>query len=346
MVNAKKVVLGVSCGDINGIGIEIIIKTFLDNDLFSVCTPILYAPESTIHDYKKCYNEFEDFNCHIIKHAQKAYPSKFNVINFFNESVHVSFGSPTRQGAQIALKSLDLAIEDLKRNTINVLLTLPVNKQNIATVQKDFIGHTEHLSKACDNKDNLMLLCHDKLKIATLTNHLPISKVANSITKKSIKQKLNILIETLSVDFAIDTPKIAVLSLNPHAGDNGLIGDEDLNILRPVIADFFDHGHLVYGPYSADSFFGTGNYKNFDAILGMYHDQALVPFKLMSFGRGVNYTAGLPVIRVSPDHGVGYDIAGQNIAQTSSVLSSIFLGIQLYTNRKRDSSATRKNCST
>jgi len=346
MVNTKKVVLGISCGDINGVGIEIIIKTFSDHDLFSVCTPILYAPESVIHDYKKRHNEFENFHCHIIKHAQKASPSKFNVINFFNDCVHLSLGSPTRQGAQIALKSLDLAVEDLKRNTINVLLTLPVNKQNISIVQKDFIGHTEHLSKACGNKNNLMLLCDDNVRIATLTNHLPISKVSNSITKKLIKQKLNILIETLNVDFAIDKPKIAVLSLNPHAGDNGLIGNEDLNIIGPVIADFFDHGHLVYGPYSADSFFGTGTYKNFDAVLGMYHDQALVPFKLMSFGRGVNYTAGLPVIRVSPDHGVGYDIADQNIAQTSSVLSSIFLGIQLYANRKRYSSTTRKNCST
>ena len=346
MVNAKKVVLGISCGDINGVGIEIVIKTFSDNDLLSVCTPILYAPESAIYDYKKRYNEFKDFNYHIIKDAQKASPSKFNVISFFNDFIHFSPGSSNKQGAEIALKSLNLAIEDLKRNTINVLLTLPVNKHSISIIEKDFIGHTEHLSKACDNEDNLMLLCDDKLRIATLTNHLSISKVANSITKKLIKQKLNILIDTLNVDFAIDKPKIAVLSLNPHVGDNGLIGNEDLNIIGPVIANFFDCGNLVYGPYSADSFFGTGNYKNFDAVLGMYHDQALIPFKLMSFGRGVNYTAGLPIIRVSPDHGVGYDIVTQNIAHTSSVLASIFLGIKLYYNRKRYFATSRKNHST
>jgi len=214
-----------------------------------------------------------------------------------------------------------------------MLLTLPLNKDNINKVKHDFIGHTEYFSKSFDNADNLMLLCNENLRIATVTNHVSISRVASKFNRTLVEKKIQILLETLLKDFLISRPRIAVLGLNPHAGDNGLIGEEEKNIITPVVHNFFMKGHLVYGPYSADGFFGAGQYRNFDAILGMYHDQSLIPFKLMSFGKGVNYTAGMSVIRVSPDHGVGYDISGQNIASSSSVLSAIALGVKIYHNR-------------
>ena len=332
MIGEKKIILGVSCGDINGIGLEILIKAFLDNNLFDFCTPILYAPQTALNYYKTLYG-FNNFNYHVIKNPKNASPKQVNLINFFNDSVDVKPGESSELAGKIGLESINLTVQALKQKEINVLLTLPVNKQSISLTQKDFVGHTEYLSKQFDNLSNLMLLCNDNLKISTLTNHIPISQVSSSITKLLVEKKLQILIKTLQIDFLTSKPKIAVLSLNPHGGDNGLIGKEDLEIINPVIEDFFKAGHLVYGPYSADGFFGSGNYKNFDAILGTYHDQALIPFKSMSFGSGVNYTAGLSVIRVSPDHGVGYDIAGKGVASTGSLLSSIFLATKLYSNR-------------
>tara|TARA_B100001250_G_scaffold392867_1_gene395037 strand:+ start:502 stop:1536 length:1035 start_codon:yes stop_codon:yes gene_type:complete len=335
MVNKKKIVLGISCGDVNGIGVEIIIKTFLNNQrLLQLCTPVLYIPESVVTFYKKLYPKFKSFNYNTVKCAKEAVVSEFNIINLYSQCIDLEPGISTKESAQIAIRSLDLATQDLKKKSINTLLTLPVNKKNISTVKKGFVGHTEYLSQKMNNDDNLMLLCDKSLRIATLTNHLPISKVAPSITKQIIQEKISILIDALKIDFGISAPKIAVLGLNPHTGDEGLIGHEDMSIINPAVYEFYERGHLIYGPYSADGFFGSGNYKNFDAILAMYHDQALIPFKLMSFGRGVNYTAGLSMIRVSPDHGVGYDIAGKGTAQINSVQSAILLSIELYSNRK------------
>ncbi|MBL31140.1 MAG: 4-hydroxythreonine-4-phosphate dehydrogenase PdxA [Flavobacteriales bacterium] len=334
MIDQKKIVLGISCGDISGVGVEAILKAFSNNDLFEFCTPVLYVPQQVLNYYKKKHPELQDFNYYVVKKSKSLSESKLNVIKILHDHIDIRPGFPSALGAQIAVQSLDLAIKDLKSDSIQVLLTLPVNKHNISTIKKSFIGHTEYMSDSFNDLDTLMILCHEKLRIATLTNHVPISKVSKLITKASLKNKLDLLIETLRVDFLISKPKIAVLGLNPHAGDDGLVGSEEIDVIAPVINDFFNQGHLVYGPYSADAFFGKGSFASFDAVLGMYHDQALIPFKFMSFNQGVNYTAGLPVIRVSPDHGVAYDIAGQNTVNIDSILSAIFLGIKLYSNRQ------------
>ncbi len=333
MNDKNQIILGISCGDINGVGLEIIFRAFLNDQLLNKCTPVIYVPHAVVNQYEKFYSQFKSFNYHVIQSVDHVSMSKINIMSFPIDSINISFGKSTTAGAELALRSLDLATRDLKQNKINILLTLPVDKDNINSIHNNFIGHTEYLSQNLENADNLMLLCDKNLRIATVTTHVPINEVVSKINHSLIEQKIKILNKTLEVDFLISNPKIAVLGLNPHAGDNGLIGKEESQIIEPSIQKCFNNGILVYGPYSADGFFGTGNYKNFDATLGMYHDQALIPFKLMSFGNGVNYTAGLSVIRVSPDHGVGYKIAGENKANINSVLSAIFLGIKLYSNR-------------
>jgi len=295
-------------------------------------TPILYCPLKAINFYKKLYQK-TDLNYHVIKNAKDASLKQLNIIKLADTDISINPGTNDHVAGKVAIESLNLAVQDLKDRKIHSLITLPVNKHNISLTHKDFVGHTEYLLKSFSESENLMLLCNQNLKIATVTNHIPISKVSESINKEILEKKIQILINSLKIDFLISKPKIAVLSLNPHGGDNGLIGDEDLKIINPVINAFLEAGDLIYGPYSADAFFGTANYKNFDAVLGMYHDQVLIPFKAMSFGEGVNYTAGLPIIRVSPDHGVGYDIAGKNIANINSLLAAIFLSIDIYNNR-------------
>ena len=331
----KKVVLGFSCGDINGVGIETLLKALSNKRIFEFCTPVLYAPVELFLFYKKTLNQ-PSFNYQLISSSKDVFLHQFNIIQFVVDDIEFKPGKSSRLSAEIALKSLDLAISDLLESKIDALVTLPVNKKNISIIEKDFFGHTEYLLKKTSVKENLMLLCHDNLRVATATNHIPVSKIANSISSNLIFSKIQVLLESLMKDFGILKPKVAVLSLNPHGGDDGLIGDEELKIINPVISEYTKRGNLVYGSYSADAFFGTGNYKNFDAVFAMYHDQALVPFKSMSFGNGVNYTAGLPVIRVSPDHGVAYDIAGKGRASPSSLLSAISLAIQIYNNKIYD----------
>ena len=329
----RKVVVGVSCGDINGIGLEILIKTFLDKSFLNKCVFIVYVPVKIIEDYKnkiKCKN----FNYNIVESPQKALSDIVNIVDFKANDVKLNLGRSTSLAAQVAIDSLDLAAKDLKTKSIDVLVTLPVNKKNISSIRKDFTGHTEYFSSQFNNQENLMLLCSEKLKIATTTNHIPVSKISKAVTKSLIKTKINILIQTLKQDFLISNPKIAVLSLNPHAGDDGLIGREDNEVIQPVVNSLFQKGHLIHGLFSADGFFGSRSYVNFDAVLAMYHDQALIPFKTISFGEGVNYTSGLPIIRVSPDHGVGYDIAGKGVAKNYSLIFSILLAIQIHSNRE------------
>ena len=243
--NNNKIILGISCGDINGVGLEILIKIFLNNDLFEFCTPILYAPIRAINFYKKLYN-LENFNYHVIKTAKSASTKQFNVIKLSPNEVNVNPGESEQISGQIALNSLDLAIKDLKKNAINALITLPVNKHNVSLIEQDFLGHTEYLLKDLKETESLMLLCDNKLKIATVTNHIPISNVASSINSKILNIKLEILIESLKKDFLISKPKIAVLGLNPHAGDSGLIGDEDVKIIKPFIEKSFHLGNLIY----------------------------------------------------------------------------------------------------
>ncbi len=330
---SSKVVFGISCGDVNGIGLEIIIKAFLDGQLLKHGTPVLYVPLGIIKFYKKILG-YTNFHYNEITKIQDAIPNHFNVINMPYDELIASPGEASNLSGRLALNSIDCAIRDLKRNLIDVLVTLPINKKTVSFSHQNFVGHTEHLLQNFNSKHNcLMFLCSDQIKVATLTNHISISKVADLISPSLLKEKIEILLESLIKDFLISKPRVAVLGLNPHAGDRGLIGLEDVQIIEPVIKSFFDSGRLVYGPYSADSFFGSGSYKSFDAVLGMYHDQSLIPFKFLSFGSGVNYTAGLPVIRVSPDHGVAYDIAGLGKADPNSLIESIYLAIKIYNNR-------------
>ena len=333
MKGDKKVIVGVTCGDINGIGLEILIKTFLDKTFLNKCVFIVYVPVKIIKDYNKKI-KCKNFNYNIVDDPKKALLDSINIVDFQSNDVKLNLGRSKSLAAQVAIDSLDLAVKDLKEKSIDVLVTLPVNKKNISSVRKDFIGHTEYFSLQFNNQENLMLLCSEKLKIATATNHIPVSKISKEITKSLIKRKINILIQTLKQDFLISNPKIAVLSLNPHAGDNGLIGREDNEVIQPVVNSLFQKGHLIHGLFSADGFFGSRSYVNFDAVLAMYHDQALIPFKTISFGEGVNYTSGLPIIRVSPDHGVGYDIAGKGLAKSHSLIYSILLAIQIHSNRE------------
>ena len=249
MSKKHKIILGISCGDINGIGLETFLKAFLDKRLFDFCIPVLYAPQEVVDYYKKFY-DLQDLKYCIITNSNQASSGQVNLIQLFNESLSIKMGKVTKTAAKIAVQSLDVAMRDLKDNSINALVTLPVNKQGISLIKKDFIGHTEYFSKNCNNTESLMLLCSNDLKIATVTNHVPIAKVSKLITPSLLKNKIQILIKTLKMDFLISNPKIAVLSLNPHGGDNGLIGSEDDDIIRPVIKFFFNKGELIYGPYA------------------------------------------------------------------------------------------------
>ena len=343
MMDQKKIILGISCGDISGIGLEILLKSCLNNTLFDFCVPILYAPSIAVNFYKNLYSL--DVDCHVITQVIQASSDQINIITTDTADNNIKPGVSYKGNGRVAIESLKLAVEDLKNNIIDVLVTLPINKQNVALVQPGFMGHTDYLSTFFKVK-SLMLLCADNLRVATVTNHVPIDKVTSCITAPILNEKLNILIQALRKDFLIEKPKIAVLGLNPHAGDSGLIGDKDENVIRPVVDKFFKEGNLVYGPYSADGFFGLGNYVNFDAVLGMYHDQALIPFKTLAFGKGVNYTAGLPCVRVSPDHGVGYDIAGKEKASTGSFLSACCLAKEIHYNRSSYMNSMRKKDNT
>jgi len=330
---STKIVFGISCGDVNGVGIEIIIKAFLDGQLLKHGTPVLYVSLAAFKFYKKLFG-YMHFHFNEIAKIQDAFQNQFNIINIPTDELIVKPGEASKLCGKLALDSLDRAIHDLQQNLIDVLVTLPINKNTVAYFQNNFVGHTEYLLQSFNSHNNcLMFLCSDNIKVATLTNHIPVSQIAKHITSSLVKDKIEILLDSLRNDFLLSNPRIAVLGLNPHAGDSGLMGLEDMRVIEPTINAFFNLGELVYGPYSSDAFFGAGIYKNFDAVLGMYHDQALIPFKLLSFGSGVNYTAGLPAIRVSPDHGVAYDIAGLGEADPNSLVSSIYLAIKIFNNR-------------
>ena len=328
----QKINLGITCGDINGIGIEIVIKAFQDSALFDLCTPILYVPLSVFDFYKQLFDN-GNLIYRSIQNSFEASPCQLNIVSFSQENVKLNPGISTGVASTIALQSIDLAIHDFKKKNIDVIVTLPVNKKNISMTCEKFVGHTEYFSAAFSDTPNIMLLCNNSFKIATLTNHIPISRVSSKVTKSLVREKINLLIDVCQKDFVIKKPKIALLSLNPHAGDEGLIGKEEDEVISPVVKEFTCANKFIYGPFSADAFFGTQSYKKYDAVLALYHDQALIPFKALSFGSGVNYTAGLPAIRVSPDHGVAYDIAGKGLASASSLSASIYLAIKIHHNR-------------
>jgi 4-hydroxythreonine-4-phosphate dehydrogenase len=318
----NKPVIGISIGDINGVGAEVTMKALLDNRLHKIITPVIYAHGKALTFYRKLL-DMEDFNFMQIRSIDEVHHKKINVINVVEESPEVIPGVETQEAGKLALSALDHAIEDLKQQKIEALVTAPLNKNNINSSERSFIGHTEYLSEAFGIQESLMFMVAEDFRVGLVTGHLALKDVANHITADKIKSKLGIMIQSLQDDFGINKPRIAVLGLNPHAGEDGLLGDEEENIIKPTIREFKDKGHFIFGPYPADGFFGMMHQKKFDAVLAMYHDQGLIPFKSTSFETGVNFTAGLPIIRTSPDHGTAYNIAGKNMADEGSMRAAI-----------------------
>jgi 4-hydroxythreonine-4-phosphate dehydrogenase len=333
MRKEKKIKIGISIGDLNGIGGELIIKTFSDNRLLEFCTPIVFASTKIISFLKKHFQSSISF--HGIHDASQAVDGKLNVVNVWKQDVNIDFGKETLEAGQYALESLKAAVASIKENEVDVLVTAPINKHNIQSEDFKFPGHTDFLNQELQG-DSLMFMVSDTLRVGLLTDHVPVGDVPQHLNEALISKKINLIHHSLKQDFALRAPKIAVLGVNPHTGDNGVIGSEDDTILRPVLEKIKASGKLIYGPYAADSFFGSNNYQNFDAIVATYHDQGLIPFKTLTFGNGVNYTAGLNKVRVSPDHGTAYDIAGKGIAKIDSFKEAIFVGIEIYKNRNMD----------
>ena len=338
MDKVNKIIVGISLGDLNGIGVEVILKTFEDNRMLDFCTPVIFGSSKIISFHKKALNNSIQIN--EITSIDEINHAKLNLLNIWNEDVEVEIGKASKVSGEYAAKSLEHSVEQLKKNKIDVLLTAPINKETIQSETFCFPGHTEFLEEKLDGK-SLMILMTNELKIGLITGHIPIAKVAETISPELIKEKVEIMHQSLRQDFGINKPKIAVLGLNPHCGDKGVIGKEEDLIIKPTIDKIKENGKLVYGPYSADGFFGSKTYEKFDGILAMYHDQGLAPFKALSFGNGVNYTAGLSEIRTSPDHGTGFDIAGKNIADPSSFKAALFTAIDVFKSRKEYKELTK-----
>lgn len=331
--NEDKLKVGITIGDFNGIGPEVIIKTFADSRMHQVCTPVIYGSSKVISFHRKLMNNIE-FAYTSIRNIGELNHKRTNLINCWDEEVKIDIGQPTANGGKYAFTALQTACKDLSEGNIDVLITAPIDKKTMQQEGFRFPGHTEYLAQQFNSPDYLMMLVSDRLRVATVTGHVPVKKVPDEITQEKIISKIKVMNNSLKRDFNIRKPRIAVLGLNPHSGDDGLIGTEEKEIIAPAIKVAFDQGILAYGPFPADGFFGMTKFKNFDGVLAMYHDQGLVPFKSLSFDSGVNYTAGLPVIRTSPDHGTGYDIAGKNIASEDSFRSAIYLAIDIFHNRK------------
>jgi 4-hydroxythreonine-4-phosphate dehydrogenase len=327
----EKIIIGISQGDVNGIGLEVILKTLMEPAIAEICTPILFSSQKTVSYYRKVLG-LEEFNFHPLRDFNQINTKKANVFICYEEEVNIEMGKASDIGGKYAYQSLDIATQALQNGNIQALVTGPINKQTIQSAQFHYAGHTEYLG-AKFNGEPLMLLCADDLRMAVVTGHIPLSEVAVRITTDKVLHKIDQLHHSLISDFGIRKPKIAVLGLNPHAGDNGAIGKEDLEAIVPAVKKAAEK-KLVYGPYSADGFFGSGTYKQFDAVLAMYHDQGLIPFKTLSFNSGVNFTAGLSVVRTSPDHGTAFEIAGKNIANEQSFKNAIYMAIDVYRNRQ------------
>lgn len=332
MNKSDKIIVGISIGDLNGIGIEVILKTFKDKRMLEFCTPVLFGATKVVSYHKKALQL--EVPVHGITSLTQINHNKINVLNIWKEDVAIHIGKPTPISGKYAAKSLEEATKKLKEKEIDVLLTAPINKENVQSEEFNFPGHTEFLEVKLSGK-SLMILMTEKLRIGLITGHIPISKVSETLSEELITEKVNTMHKSLIQDFEISKPKIAVLSLNPHCGDNGVMGSEDDEIIVPTINKIQETGKLVYGPYAADGFFGSETYKQFDGVLATYHDQGLAPFKALSFGNGVNFTAGLNEVRTSPDHGTGFDIAGKNKANPSSFKQALFAGIEIF--RKRNS---------
>ena len=325
-----KPVIGITVGDLNGIGTEIIIKALSDNRLLKMFTPVVYGSTKVLSYYRKTLG-LEPFNHHPVNNHFDLHTKKINVRNCWQDSVELNPGQVTATGGKYAFLALEAATNDLKEGKIHALVTAPINKKNIQSEDFKFIGHTEYLTHKFNtqNQESLMLLVSEQLRIGVVTSHIPLAEVKKRLTQKAIVNKINLLYKSLKKDFGISKPKIAVLGLNPHAGEDGLLGDEEAEIITPAINECRKKGNLILGPFPADGFFGKMEHKKYDGVMAMYHDQGLIPFKTLAFDEGVNYTAGLPVVRTSPDHGTAYNLAGKNKANEESMLQAIFLAMDI-----------------
>lgn len=339
MEQDKKIKVAITHGDINGIGYEVILKTFSDARMMEKCTPILYGSTKVATYHKKLLAQC-DTPFTAVPDAHQVQERRLNVVNLTNEEVKLDIGKATDVAGALSRQALETACNDLKNGAADVLVTAPINKKNIQSADFDFPGHTEYLSHKFGAKSLMMMVC-DRIRIGIVTNHLSLREVPNAITKELLMEKLVLMHESLKRDFGLPMPKIAVLALNPHAGDNGVIGDEDQRIVAPVIEEASRNGILAFGPYPSDGFFGSSEFNKFDGVLALYHDQGLIPFKLMSFTQGVNFTAGLPIVRTSPAHGTAFDIAGTDRANEQSMRSAVYLACDILRHRQEYDELTK-----
>lgn len=334
MDNDKKIRVAITQGDINGVGYEVILKTFGDNRMYDFCTPVLYGSSKVASYHKKLLTSMpQEIQFNNIRSAKDAQDGRFNIINLTQDEVKIDLGKSTEVAGAQSRESLSRACDDLKEGTVDVLVTAPINKRNIQAPDFDFPGHTEYLSHKFGSSSLMFMVC-DRIRIGIVTNHLALKDVPDALTHDLLMEKITIMNHSLMRDFGITKPKIAVLALDPHAGDGGVIGDFDKRVIRPVIDEVQADGVLAYGPFPSDGFFGSSEFNNFDGVLALYHDQGLIPFKLMSFTEGVNYTAGLPYVRTSPAHGTGYDIAGKDKASEQSMRSAVYLACNILRHRQ------------
>ena len=324
--------IGITIGDINGVGPEVIIKTLKDNRILNHITPVIYGSTKTLSYYRKVL-KVDDFNYSQVKNPGSYLYRKVNVVNCWEHPIEIQAGEETEEGGKASYLALRQAVKDVKDGLIDALVTAPINKNNIQNDEFNFPGHTEFLTTQFERQDSLMMMVGDNMKVGIVTGHMPLKEVSAAITAEKLRSKIKLMEQSLINDFLIRKPKIAVLGLNPHSGEEGLLGQEEQEIIKPVIQELKNKGKLVIGPFPADGFFGKGQYKNFDAVLAMYHDQGLGPFKALAFQEGVNFTAGLPVIRTSPDHGTAYAIAGKNVADPTSMRQSVYLALDIFKNR-------------
>ncbi len=336
---AENIIVGISIGDLNGIGSEIILKTFEDSRMLELCTPVIFANVKVLSFVKKGFESAAML--HGIDRLDQIVLGKINVLNVWQEGVEINFGVNDEKIGKYAIKSFVTATKALKEGLIDVLVTAPINKYNIQSEEFKFPGHTDYLDQELEG-NALMLMVQDNLRVGLLTDHIPLNDVASHLTEALIIKKIETVKQSLIQDFSINKPKIAVLGLNPHCGDGGVIGKEDEAILKPALKKIAEKGTLVFGPFAADGFFGSNQYEKYDAIIATYHDQGLIPFKTLSFGSGVNYTAGLNKIRTSPDHGTAYDIAGKGVADFNSFKEAIYLAIDIYNSRNQYAEISQK----
>ncbi len=329
----RKPIIGITQGDGNGIGYEVIIKSLADPRILDFFTPVIYGSSKIFGFYRKLIHNIPNLDTYVIQSVKDAKPKKINILNCLSDNIYVEPGQPTPDSAKSAIASLECAVRDIKEGEIDVLVTAPVNKRAMNSEGFAYTGHTEYLEKEFGVEDVLMFMVSDRLKVGVVTGHIPLKDVSSAISQEKILGKLRLMSESLKKDFGIIEPKIAVLGLNPHCGDGGLLGDEEQTIILPAVKEANKEGIMAFGPYSADGFFSLGNYGKFDATLAMYHDQGLVPFKALAFQDGVNFTAGLPVIRISPDHGTAYEMAGRDEADPQSMMSSLYAAIDIFKRR-------------